>query len=566
MKRMIAACLVSALLLSLPMEGLTQQPSYDVVIKGGRILDGTGNPWFAADIAIKDGKIAAIGNLAAASASRTIDARGLYVTPGFIDIHSHADEGLGMSATKTNPNFITQGVTTVVINQDGRSPWPLSEQKKKYEQQGIGTNAILMVGHGTVRRMAMKNDFKRRATSSEIEEMKRLVRQGMEEGAWGLSAGLEYVPGKWSATDEVVELARVIAPYDGFYISHERSEGRDPMWKTASDPTPSVDLLQAVKETIEIGEKSGARVVASHLKAKGAMFWGSSHAATRLIAEARERGVQVYADQYPYTTSGSDGNTVLIPIWSLADEGAEAGDQLGELPAGRVSFARMKENFTRRLGAVETREKIRIDIAHEIDRRGGAGNIILYDFTDKNYTEKSLAQIAALRSEDPVDAAIWIQLNGLPRPGGARMRGFSLSEIDIEHIMKQEFTATCSDGGTVALGAGIPHARFYGTFPRKIRRYVFERGIISLAFAVRSMTSLPAQIIGLKDRGLIREGYRADITLFDPDKIADRATFTNPHQYAEGVPFVFVSGELVVDQGKITGRLPGRVLSPPRRN
>jgi N-acyl-D-amino-acid deacylase len=564
MKKILAACLLSALTLSLTGEGFAQQPSYDVLIKGGRVLDGTGNPWFAADIAIKDGKIAAIGNLATATAARTIDARNLYVTPGFIDIHSHADDGLGAATTKTNPNVITQGVTTVVINQDGRSPWPLSEQKKKYEQQGIGTNAILMVGHGTVRRMAMKSDFKRRATASEIEEMKRLVRQAIEEGAWGLSAGLEYVPGRWSATDELIELARVVASYDGFYISHERSEGRDPMWKNASDPTPSVDLLQAVKETIEIGERSGARVVASHLKAKGATFWGSSHAATRLIKEARERGVQVYADQYPYTTSGSDGNTVLIPLWALGDEGAESGDQLGEL--GRVSFARMKENFMRRLQASETREKIKLDIAHEIDRRGGARNIIVYDFTDKNYVEKSLAEIAAMRGEDPVDVAIWIQLNGLARPGGARMRGFSLSEIDIEHIMKQEFTATCSDGGTVALGAGIPHARFYGTFPRKIRRYVFERGIISLPFAVRSMTSLPAQIIGLKDRGLIREGYRADITVFDPEKIADRATFTDPHQYSDGVPFVFVGGEMVVDQGKITGKLPGRVLSPPRRN
>ncbi|MEW6211721.1 MAG: D-aminoacylase [Acidobacteriota bacterium] len=563
MKKILAACFLSALLLSLPREVLTQQHVYDVLIKGGRILDGTGNPWFAADIAIKDGKIAAIGNLASATAARTVDARNLYVAPGFIDIHSHADDGLGAAATKTNPNVITQGVTTVVINQDGRSPWPLSDQKKKYEQQGIGTNAILMVGHGTVRRMAMKNDFRRRATSSEIEEMKRLVRQGMGEGAWGLSAGLEYVPGRWSATDEVVELARVVASYDGFYISHERSEGRDPMWKNASDPTPSVDLLQAVKETIEIGERSGARVVASHLKAKGALFWGSSHAATRLIAEARERGVQVYADQYPYTTSGSDGNTVLIPMWALGDEGAESGDQLGELR--RISFARMKENFTRRLQSPETRDRIRLDIAHEIDRRGGARNIIVYDFTDKNYVEKSLGEIAAMRGEDPVDTAIWIQLNGLARPGGARMRGFSLSEIDIEHIMQQEFTATCSDGGTVALGAGIPHARFYGTFPRKIRRYVFERGIISLPFAVRSMTSLPAQIIGLKDRGLIKEGYRADITLFDPEKIADRATFTNPHQYADGVPFVFVGGELVVDGGKITGKLPGRVLSPPGR-
>jgi N-acyl-D-amino-acid deacylase len=566
MRLVLIAVINTIALLAAPLAGLGQQPVYDVLIRGGQVLDGTGNPWFRADVAIKDGKIAAVGKLDKASARRTIDARELYVVPGFIDIHSHADDGLGSTKTNTNPNVITQGVTTVVVNQDGRSPtWPLTTQKAKYEQQGIGTNAILMVGHGTVRSRVMKNDFRRPATQAEIEEMKTLVKQGMEDGAYGLSAGLEYVPGRWSTTEEVIELARVIAPYNGFYISHERSEGRDPMWKVASDPTPSVDLLQAVKETIEIGEKARVTAVASHLKAKGAMFWGSSHAATRLLAEARARGIQVYADQYPYPTSGSDGSTVLIPLWALAGEGEQTGGQLGELGGRAADFSKSKEEFLKRLDTPAVREKIRADIAHEIDRRGGPPNIIIYDFPQKEYVEKSLAEVAAARKEDPIDTAIWIQLNGLARAGGARMRGFSLSEIDIEHIMQQEFTATCSDGGTVAAGEGMPHPRFYGTFPRKIRRYVFERSVISLAFAIRSMTSLPAQIIGLKDRGMIKEGYWADITVFDPKTIADRANYTNPHQYADGVPFVLVGGEVVVDFGKITGKLPGKVLTPTGR-
>jgi N-acyl-D-amino-acid deacylase len=540
-----------------------QQTTYDLLITGGRVFDGSGNPWFAADVAIKDGKIAALGKLTNATAQRKIDARGLYVVPGFIDLHSHADEGLGSKQTNTNPNGVTQGITTVVVNQDGRSPqWPLARQKALYEQQGIGTNAILMVGHGTIRQQAMKNGFQRLATPAEVETMKQFAKQGMEDGAFGLSAGLEYVPGRWSDTQELVEIAKAIAPYQAVYISHERSEGRDPMWRNASDPTPAFDLLQAVKETIEIGEKSGITVVCSHLKAKGASYWGSSFAATRLIAEARARGVSVYADQYPYPTSGSDGDTVLVPMWALMDEGVDAGGQLGQLQRNRGgSFSARRENFQRRLQDQTTAAKIRRDIAHEIDRRGGADKIVIFESKEPSHIEKSLGEIARLRNEDPIETVIYLQLNGLDRAGGARMRGFSLDAYDIEHIMQQDYTATCTDGGTVALGQGIPHPRYYGTFPRKLRHYTFERGVVSLPFALRSMTSLPAQILGLKDRGLLRENYWADIVLFDPAKVRDRATYTNPHQYAEGIPYVLVNGELVVDSGKLTGKLPGKVLT-----
>jgi len=204
-------------------------------------------------------------------------------------------------------------------------------------------------------------------------------------------------------------------------------------------------------------------------------------------------------------------------------------------------------------------------VAHEIDRRGGADKIVVFEFSDASLNEKSLAEIAKTRKEDPIDTAVWIQLNGLNRPGGARMRGFSLSEYDIEHIMRQDFTATCSDGGTVAQGEGIPHPRYYGTFARKLRHYALDRQVISLPFAIRSMTSLPAQILGLKDRGMLRENYWADVTVFDPEKVRDRATYTDPHQYAEGAPYVMVNGELVVDGGKITGKLPGKVLTSSDR-
>jgi N-acyl-D-amino-acid deacylase len=523
------------------------------------VFDGSGNPWFYADVAVKDGRIGAVGDLASATAARTIDAKGRFLAPGFIDIHSHSDRGLGDMNLRYNLNMVAQGITLSVVNQDGRSPqWPIRDQKARYEKQGIGSNAALMVGHGSVRTRVMGDRANQVATDADIKAMQALVDEGMKDGAYGLSTGLEYVPGRFSEPREVVEITGPVKKYNGFYISHERSEGRDPMWHVASDPTPFVDLLDAVKETINIGRETGVRVVASHLKAKGADFWGSSHVATRLIQEARDQGIEVYADQYPYDTSGSDGSTVLVPLWALAAPRTDVGGQLGE---GGRARGDARANLVKRLESPAEAAKIKRDIAHEITRRGGASRVVVYDFPDKKYVEKSIEWIAKDRGVTPVDAAIWIQMNGSDRPGGARMRGYSLSEIDIDHIMRQDFTAICTDGDTVAFGEGVPHARFYGTMPRKIRRYVMDRGVITMPFAIRSMTSLPAQIMRLADRGGIRVGYWADLVLFD-ESIEDTATFTAPHQYPKGIPFVFVNGVAVVDDGKLTKALPGKVVSP----
>jgi N-acyl-D-amino-acid deacylase len=542
-----------------PRADVPQPQSYDLLIRQARVLDGSGNPWFVADIAVKDGRIAEIGDLGAATAARTIDATGKFVSPGFIDIHSHSDRGLGSETLKYNINMVAQGITLSVVNQDGRSPWPLSEQKAKYATQGIGSNAALMVGHGEVRRRVMGARANQPATDADITAMQALVEQGMKDGGYGLSTGLEYSPGRFSEPREVIELTRAVKKYGGFYISHERSEGRDPMWHVASDPTPYVDLLDAVKETIAIGRETGVPVIASHLKAKGADFWGASHAATRLIREAREQGIEVYADQYPYDTSGSDGSTVVIPLWALAAPGSRVAAQVGD--SARPDLRNLKQNLQTRLSDPVEAARIRRDIDHEITRRGGPSRVVLYEFPDAKYVEKSLEWIAKDRGITPVDAAIWVQMNGNERPGGGRMRGYSLSELDIEHIMQQEFTATCTDGNTVELGDGVPHARFYGTMPRKIRRYAMDRHVISLPFAIRSMTSLPAQIMRLADRGWIRKGYWADLVIFE-ESIADHATFTKPHQYPTGIPFVFVNGVAVVDEGTFTKALPGKVLSP----
>jgi N-acyl-D-amino-acid deacylase len=543
---------------------LAAQPAserYDVLIRGGRVLDGTGNPWFPADIAIRGDRIVAVGALPDAQAARTIDATGKYVVPGFIDIHSHADDGSRPTgglrdadpARRAAPNLVSQGITTVVVNQDGRSPWPIAEQKTLLEKQGIGVNAMLLVGHGTVRRMAMGDDVRRPARPEEIANMRALVKQALEEGAVGMSAGLEYEPGRWSTTEEIVEVARELPAFNGIYISHQRSEGTDPLWYVPSQDGPTAPtLLDAVRETIEIGEKTGARVVASHLKAKGEHYWGSSAAAVALIQRARDRGVDVWADQYPYPTSGTDGSTVLIPAWATRPPGEKPG-QPSTPPAAMLK---------RVLGDPSSAKLVRSDIAHEIRRRGGAGNIVVYDFTDKSLYGKTLAEIARLWKLDPVETAIKIQLEGLSdRRGGARMRGFSMAELDMEHIAKQPWVATSTDGG-IALPSDGPttHARFYGSFTRKIRHYALDRGVISLEHAVRAGTSLPARIMRLKDRGEIREGFAADVVVFDLDRIRDKATFFEPHQHSEGIEHVLVNGVVVVDGGKPTGALAGKVL------
>jgi len=541
-----------------------QQPAqrFDLLIKNGRVFDGSGNPWFPADIAVAGGRIVAVGRLGEVQAGRVIDASGKYVSPGFIDIHSHADDGSGPRgglrdpdpARRAAPNLVSQGITTVVVNQDGRSPWPLTDQRSHLEKNGIGPNAMLLVGHGTVRRSVMGDDVKRPARPDEITRMRALVREALQQGAVGMSAGLEYEPGRWSTTEEVTELAKELPAFNGVYISHERSEGSDPLWYVPSQDGPTAPtLLDAVRETIEIGEKSGARVVASHLKAKGEHYWGSSAAAATLIQRARDRGVDVWADQYPYPTSGTDGSTVLIPAWATRPPGAGPNQP----PTNRADVLR------RVLGDPSSAKLVRSDIAHEIRRRGGAENITVYEYTDKTLYGKSLAEIARLWKLDAVETAIKIQLEGLTtRNGGARMRGFSMAEIDMETIAKQPWVATSTDGG-IALPADGPqtHARFYGSFTRKIRHYALDRGAITLESAIRSATSLPARIMDLKDRGHIREGFAADLIVFDLATIRDKATFFEPHQHSEGIDHVFINGIAVVDAGKLTGATPGRVLT-----
>ncbi|MBO6575218.1 MAG: amidohydrolase family protein [Rhodothermales bacterium] len=533
---------------------------FDLVLAGGHVLDGTGNPWFRADVGVRDGRIAAVGDLSGAQADHRVDVTGLYVLPGIVDMHSHAadvaweEQGFDSpdAARRAAPNLVAQGITTVAINQDGRSPVDLAAQRQTYEESGIGINAVLMIGHGSVRAAVMADDFRRPSTQSETAQMQAIVRRAMEAGAAGMSAGLEYVPGRWSAVDEVVALMEVVEEFDGVYISHQRSEGADPMWFWPSvDSSGPPTLIDAVLETIEIGERTGGRVVASHIKAKGAHYWGSSAAAVQLIQAARDRGVQVFADQYPYTTSGSDGSTVLLPRWAFASR--EEGDE-------RPDYARHVRGLLSDPGVAA---RLRLDIFHEIRRRGGADRVVVLDAPDSTLEGRSLRDIAVEVGQDPVGAALWLQLNGDPgRRGGVRLRGFSMDEQDVDRYAGKDWVATASDAGIALKTDGRVHPRYWGTFPRKIRRYAMDRQALSVADAVRSSTSLPAMLLGLKDRGQVREGFVADLAVIDLERIRDHATSFDPHAEPEGVVHVFLAGEAIQEHGVRSGSLNGRVLRP----
>jgi N-acyl-D-amino-acid deacylase len=528
-----------------------ERPACDLLFAGGKVLDGSGNPWFRGDVAVRDGRIVAIGKLRGRiAAARTIDVTGKIVAPGFIDIHTHTyDSVVGEKtwpgaddARYEAPNYVTQGVTTVVSNSCGYGPVDLGAQMMALEKRGTGVNVMLLVGHNAVRRAVMKDDHKRPATSDETARMAALVRRAMEMGAWGMSTGLEYVPAIWSTTEELAALARELVPFDGVLMAHERSSGLTPMWYVPSqDPPGPPTMIENIQELIDVSEATGARIVASHIKARGADFWGASAVLIRMIDEARTRGVDIWADCYPYNTSGSDGSVVLIPRWAL----------------GRPPKAALE----RTLEDPDKKKALEKDIRAALNWRGGADNIIVMDHPDKALVGKSVGELARAREISDIEMALRLQLEGDPnRAGGARLRGFSMSEADIEAFYARPWVATSSDGSIALPSDGPVHARYYGTFPRKIRHYALERGVVSLEDAVRSMTSLPALICGLRDRGLVREGMRADLVVFDPATIADTATFFEPHRHAAGIDHVLVNGTFTVENGKMTGARPGLLL------
>ena len=503
-------------------------PPFDTLIRNARVLDGAGNPWFFADVALKDGRIAAVGRLGPVSARHTVDAKGWTLAPGFIDTHSHAIAGI-----QTNPaaeNLIRQGVTTILEGPDGGSPLPLGPFLDPPAPPPGPLNYAPPPGPKANRRAVLGTE-NRHATPAELDRMRDLALEAMHQGAFGLSTGLFYVPGNYAPTEEVIHLARAIAPLGGIHTSHMRDE--------------TAGVVDSVRETIRIGEEGGLPTQVTHHKTIGKAAWGLSRETIRLVAEARARGVDVTIDQYPYTAS-STGIAALFPQWSLAG-GAKA--------------------LAERLDAPESRAKIKAEIVHRILNDRGAGdpkNIVIASCAhDPALAGKSLAAIALARKREPTaqnaaDIAIELQ-----QAGGCSSIYHAIHEEDVERILRYPFTMVASDGGIPSFGVAAPHPRSYGTFARVLARYVRERQVLTLEDAVRRMTSLPAQRLNLPDRGLLRPGMRADLVLFDPATIQDHATFLDPHHYATGVRSVWVNGVLTLDEGKMTDQRGGQVLRGP---
>jgi dihydroorotase/N-acyl-D-amino-acid deacylase len=499
---------------------------YDLIIRNARIVDGTGAPWYRGEIGVKGDTIAAIARHIDGSGARVIDAGDGVVAPGFIDLHTHARRGI--MDTPTADNYILQGVTTLFEGPDGGSPIPLREWFANLERAKIAPNMASFVGQGSVREKVMGR-VDRPATPQELEKMKALVREEMRDGAFGLSTGLFYVPGAFTPTEEVVELARVAGELGGIHISHQRDE--------------TAKIRESVAETIRIGEEGRIPTQATHMKVLGAPNWGASGETLALVDRARARGVDVTMDQYPYTASSTSLTAALLPQW--AQEGG-------------------RQDLLKRLGDAEARSRIRATVVDRIRNERGGGDpkniqIASADF-DPALAGKNLADVTRERGlEVTVENAADVALDLIRR---GRVQGIfhAMAEDDVVRILRHPATMIASDGEVPLFGQRAPHPRSYGTFARVLGVYVREKKILSLEEAVWKMSAMPAARVGLVDRGLIRPGMKADMVIFDPAVIADRATFEKPHQYAAGVSHVLVNGTLVVDGGKITGARPGRVL------
>jgi N-acyl-D-aspartate/D-glutamate deacylase len=502
----------------------SSQPAvYDLLIRNGRVLDGDGTPWFAADLGVRGDRIIAVGNLRDARGAREIDATGLYVAPGFIDTHTHTGPGLATEKLGAAEPQLAEGITTVFVNPDGEGQLDLAAQRAAFQKVGIGVNAGQFVPHGPVREAVLGKED-RHPTAAELDRMRALVRAGMQEGAWGLSSGPFYFPQSFADTQEFVEMAKVSAAFGGVYQSHIRDE---------SDY--NLGVIAGVEEVITVAREARLPSIVTHIKALGPSVWGFSAAMAARIERARAAGLEVWADHYPYTAGATNLQAALLPRWAQA-----GGDQA----------------LRERLADPATRAKIRAEMAENLVRRAGAARLQFRRvLQDPALEGRTLEAVAAERKIDPLDLALAIF-----EKGNASVVSFAMDEDDVRTFLRKPWVMTASDGDLVPFGQGVPHPRSYGTFSRKIQRYVVDEPVISLEQAIRSMTSLPARVFRIPDRGELRPGAVADIVVFDLAKVRERATYAQPHQLSEGMVHVIVNGRPAIANGAFTGQRAGRVL------
>lgn len=527
----------------------SSRKDFDILIRGGLIFDGAGRKGFAGDVGIKGGKIATVGELPKKSAERIIAAHGLAVCPGFIDFHSHSDEALLIDSRAESK--IRQGVTTEVIGQDGDSMAPLTEEMRvkmdehwrreygtvvdwtdfagyfsRLEARHMAVNIISMVGQGTLRTCVIGEDNKP-ATSADIAAMQNLAQQAFQQGAYGISSGLEYTPGSFANTEEIIELCKVMQGV-GIYSTHMRNE--DDL------------LLEALDEAIRIAQESGVALNISHLKASGAKNW---HKVPELLAklfDASASDLKLTCDRYPYIAYNT-GLSTLFPLWSR-----EGGN----------------EKFGERLKVPGLRERLRAEVAAEVEKIGGWQSVMISDLSKNQQREKYEGKTFADLTKDGGDPFQLLVELIIQEDGEGGMVGFGMNEEELSTILAYPQCMIASDGAALAidgpLHTGNPHPRSYGAFPRALGKYARDEKTFTLAECIRKMTTLPAATLGLVDRGKLEPGMWADVVVFDPDGVKDRATWQQPHQYPEGIPFVIVNGEIVIDRGEHTGALPGKVL------
>ncbi len=497
---------------------------FDILIRNARVADGTGNPWFHADVGVSGGKIALVGRAGKATADRTIDARGRVLAPGFIDVHTHVEGNV--EKVPGGDNYVLDGVTTVVTGNCGGSEIDLPQFFGKLEKLGLGLNLATLVGHNSVRREVM-GTANRQASPEEIARMEEIVDKAMRDGAVGFSTGLIYIPGTYASTEEVVALGKAAAKHGGVYASHMRDEGEH--------------ITEAITEAVQVGREAGVPVEISHFKIDTKRLWGSSDKTIALVERFRREGIDVVVDQYPYDHSSTNLG-ILLPSWALADGREKIHERLTD-PETRARIAKEMEDMLRKKG--------HDDFSY--------ARVASYK-PEPAYEGRTITEINELKGREKTVANEIRTIFDLTLEGGAQMVYHSMGDEDVERILRYPNTAIGSDGGIREFGLGVPHPRSYGANARVLAEYVRRKKVLTLEDAVRRMTSLPARTFGFRNRGLVREGLAADLVLFDPVRVEDKATYEKPHQYSEGFDFVLVNGVPVVEDGKVTGKRPGQVL------